>query len=45
MSVRLCKKCHENCIVHGLLDAVMTLAKKGAWICPFGKSDCGKVKG
>jgi hypothetical protein len=43
LSIRLCIKCKEQCEkMDGLLAKVLKLAKKGAWMCPFGKIECGK---
>lgn len=42
MAVRLCRQCKGKA-EGDLLQMIVALAKKGRWLCPFGKPACGKV--
>ena len=48
MPIYLCRECRKRAELNGLLDEVVRLANKGAWLCPFWlcpfyDKDCGKL--
>ena len=45
MTYTFCKKCAASIKALNLTEAVLALAKKGAWLCPNDKALCGTKKG
>jgi hypothetical protein len=43
MKVRLCRQCVAAQTKTATKEMVMRLIRKGLWMCPFRKPQCGKI--